>query len=530
MKQICLDRLYLLVLAWALLSTIPARAIFLDGEGHYAIRGESRSSPGATPDGGSLQGARQSLRFQLEAKHNDDASLILEIRPFDNPRLSYLGDDSLPRECNGNNNPEQCPTTHQNTSDPGYVPYSLKATKAFLRYAFQFCLLELGRRGRDWGMGIFIDSGDRPFSSSYSLYDGGTCHVNIQKFQNLGFGFGYDKLQETGSAIRPGLNPGVTYGATNSSDDIEQIHLYVTYDDRNSQSANQSINKNIGIYFARVSSGGIGGGGSKTQLSFADLFLGLYSTKLVFQSEVLLRLGKTADPGIKSLGGALEDESGEAADNKMEAIGLAASLQWTFIGDPLKVNPETKRKLKANRHSLLFSLAFAPGDKDGYFDDDTQQTKLGSQNRDLRTKAIAFHSNFNPALIMFNADPAIDDLKVDGIFDPNRVMNAQVYSLGYRYESKRYGQFEASLIYGTLNEGPPQDVLDFHANNNKKPFGYHSSELGFELDLKYWQHLSEHVSLGAAAGALFPGDAWKVDDEEGIQNNYLLQAFFAFDF
>ena len=124
----------------------------------------------------------------------------------------------------------------------------------------------------------------------------------------------------------------------------------------------------------------------------------------------------------------------------------------------------------------------------------------------------------------------IDDDEVDGVFDPGRVMNAQVYSLGYRYEDLSIGNFEVKGIYGFLNEGMPSDVEDYYKNQTKKPVGYYGTDLGMELDLAYWTHIGKDVDLGLAAGALIPGKAYRTSEEDKPQTNYLLQSYVSFNF
>ena len=89
-----------------------------------------------------------------------------------------------------------------------------------------FCLLTGGRRGRDWGMGMILDSGKDPFDTDASIYDGVTCDINIQKSQTLGFSFGYDKITETGATVLTSSEAdSTTYGPTNKNDDLDQIFV-----------------------------------------------------------------------------------------------------------------------------------------------------------------------------------------------------------------------------------------------------------------------------------------------------------------
>ena len=92
---------------------------------------------------------------------------------------------------------DQC-AQNQNVLDSSYQAYRFLVKKAYLRHASKYCIVEAGRRGRDWGLRLLFDSGERPFSRQQTIFDGISCHVNIQKTQNIGFAFGLDKLRETG--------------------------------------------------------------------------------------------------------------------------------------------------------------------------------------------------------------------------------------------------------------------------------------------------------------------------------------------
>jgi len=504
-----------------------AFSFFLDGSGHYGFRAFTLVDPASSPARGMPQAIEQSFRLLGEVRSGDSASFFAELRLFPDPRNAYMGDTGQASSCNGN---PKCENKNQSVTDTGYSWIVPKVTKFYLRYAFDYCILEAGRRPRDWGLGIFLDSGTRPFSITSSTYDGVSCTINLQKFQDLQFSFGYDKLAETGSLIRdvPGKNP--KFGGPDSrSDDIDQYFLSVEIDDRKTR-PNSSFNKQIGIYAANVKSGDIRNGGYNTDLSFADLYIGLYFSRFSFRNEFLFRLGSTADPNAYALGGAQLNSSGEIATNKLNAIGFAGSLDFLLSGP--SINSEVPYiGLTGNRHTAFFEYAIAPGDKDGYFTNKTDANSLiSSQKRDLNATAIAFNANFTPALILFNGRSQIDDLKVDGIFDPKRIMNAQVYGLGYRFEHKDFGSVETKLITALLGQDAPQEVKDFYASQAKKPIGYYGRNLGYELDIKYGKTFSGGIEATAASGVLIPGDAWRVSDDQKPLTSYIFQAGLVYKF
>ena len=157
-----------------------ASAYFIDGEGHYALRPETQTQPGFSGKSGLYQATLQSFRLLGIVRANDQLSFNMEFGIFDNPRSAYLGDAAEPEECSvlvenetkggdensphGNSN--NCSGRHQDTNHPGYENYQPFITEAYVKYGFDYCLLEAGRRGRDWGMGIFLDSVRDPFDVS----------------------------------------------------------------------------------------------------------------------------------------------------------------------------------------------------------------------------------------------------------------------------------------------------------------------------------------------------------------------------
>ncbi len=512
------------------LCTSPLLALFLDGSGHYGLRSETLTNPASAPNRGMHQATDQSFRLEVEARSSDTASFFMEFRLFDDPRNAYLGDSPNAVPCkNEPNTSGPCKPEQQSVLDPGYKSLIPKVTKFYLQYAFDYCILKAGRRDRDWGLGILLDSGKRPFSISASSFDGITCDVNLQKFQNLGFSVGWDRLAETGSLIRQNPNQSITVGPSNGSDDIDQYYLSIEYDDRKTH-PNSFFNKQIGIYGANIKSGSISGGGYNTELSIADLYLAFYFPNLSFKNEFLFRIGKSADPHASLLGGASETSSGEIATNKLSSIGIAGALEWLLAG-PSAPSSVPTLGFSGTRHLAFLEYAFAPGDSQGYYTDTKDPDSLISKTkRDEKASAVSFNPNFSPALILFNGRSEIDEMKVDGIFDPSRVMNAQVYSLGYRFESKDYGNIESKLITAYMNQGPSDAVKTYHLNKEEKPFGYYGRNYGLELDIKYWRTFSYDINAGVGAAALLPGQAWKVMEDQKPLASYLMQVYMVYNF
>ncbi len=70
-----------------------------------------------------------------------------------------------------------CEGRHQSASEPHYKAYKPRFTEAYVEYGSEFCLFEVGRRSRGWGMGIFLDNGRQPFADSASIFDGATAKL-----------------------------------------------------------------------------------------------------------------------------------------------------------------------------------------------------------------------------------------------------------------------------------------------------------------------------------------------------------------
>lgn len=540
-----------------------AGALWIDGDGHYALRGITETAPGFSKKTGNFQAIEQSFRLLGEARLNDTSSFFMELRLFDDQRRAYLGDTPAPEEhldCERNvdrtNNADvseiretELPCKHQNTGEPGYRPYSPRIHQAFVRYGFDYCVVEAGRRPRNWGLGIFLNSGKNEFDSSESVFDGITCNINIQKSQTLGFAVGFDKLAETGAHLYVDDDQHFErrFGPTNLGDDLDQIFFAIEFDDRK-VNAGANLTKNVGVYFAQVNGKSLKEGGSNTDIKFLDLYTGFFFSSLSIQNEVVFRMGKSADPAWQLYGGAaLRD--GEPATNKLQSIGLAGNLDWTISRSGSSIGPNEYNSGDISKHLLFLGYAYAPGDSDGYFGtetDDPQESETGQRldaKRDNNASAMAFNRNYKPALILFNARPELDATRIDGVWNPSRLMNAALVTTGYRFESQKNGAFELKLIAANLLQTAPSEIKSYFttssaegANNpsgqldKSRPVGYFGKSLGFEIDLAYSYKLGREAELGVAGGAAMPGSAVKVEEGTDPVNNFLMQSWIAFKF
>ncbi len=508
-------------LASAIMST-NAYSIFVDGHGYYGLRGETRTKPEFQNGSSAHQAIDQFFRLDTELRVNDQSSVFLEFKLFDDERDSYFGDKTKAQPCPtgaSNASDPNCSIKAQSTGEPRYEPYTPKVTKAYAVYSMDYCLLTIGRRGRNWGMGIFLDDGSKPFSTDASIFDGVTCDINIQKTQTLGFSVGYDKISETGASILSSGASNQIYGPTNNGDDLDQFFFTIEYNDHRAN-VGKSFSKQIGIYFANV----VGGNDTKTDLKFADLYLNFLVQDFVFQNEAMFRLGRSADPNFSRLGAARTRDADEKVDSELQGIALAGSLEYYLSRSGAYLGPKEFNQGNASSHSLFLGYAFAPGDSDGYYPEYPNDET--ASKRDKQVRAIAFHKNFKPALLLFNGRKKSDSLRIDGVFDPYRVMNASVYQAGYRYKSVENGDFEAKIVSAKLNELMPSDLK---TSGNEK-IGYFGNALGYELDLSYSRLLGRDFEFGVAGALGLAGDAWKTSADKKPENSYLLQSYAALKF
>ncbi len=512
-----------------------ANAVFIDGEGSFALRAESRTRPGMSPESKTHQAIDQHFRFKGELRANDRTSMFLEFRLFDDPRQAYFGDVGRPEDCtiyqdvSGNTigsssqaSGSGCVGQHQNTAEPAYEPYRPYVTQAYVQYAFDYCLLTVGRRPRDWGLGIFLNAGTGPFDTAYSVYDGATCDINLQKSQTLGISFGYDKLSESGPSVE--LNSSHVGSATNRSEDLDQYFFSIQFDNR-AANAGSSFTRQVGMYFANVL-----GDDKNTDIKFADLYTGFFFADLAVRNELLFRLGKSADPNWARYGGRTSVKK-DVVQNKVDSIGVAGEVSYTLMRSGAFVGPAEYRQGNAKSSEVFFGYAYAPGEQNGYRKerptDASPSRAAGSGNT---ARAMAFHRNFKPALLLFNEHPEVDQLRVDGVFDPGRVMNASVFNLGFRYESLETGNFEARLVTASLVAGIPKDVYTLASSQAVRPIGFAGKSLGYELDLKYDRTFGKDLSVGVAGAFALPGDAWKVIKNEAAKSSFMVEAHAVFRF
>lgn len=539
-----------------LLGSGGAWALFLDGEGHYSLLSELREAPGFAGRRGSYQAIRQNFRLLGELRLNDRISTFLEFRLFDDPRTPYLGDSAQPMTCSSReggsvDEGEECRGRHQDTESPRYAPYIPKVTRVYARYAFDYCILEAGRRPRHWALGAFINAGTGPFDVDGSTYDGVNCDINIQKSNTLGVNFGWDRLAETGDRMFDPRERRVqdrneiagmeaeSFGAMRTSDDLDQIFFTILFDDRRAN-AGGSFAKEIGLYYQRVmgseeqklpQSSGAATVSHRTEINYIDLYTAFYAGDLAFRNELIFRMGRSADPNWVQHGGR-RDDLGQPVRHDLQALAAVGGLEYTLSRSGSVVGPVEYNEGTARRHLLTLDYAFVPGDGDGYYVDDSAQVAagLGEERRDGKVRAMALHRNFRPSLLLLDGPAETRDMRVDGVYDPERLVNVSLFGLGYKYETMTYGSIAVKLLTAQLRDGIPGDVKEAYIAEEARPIGFAGKDLGWELDIRYSYLWGREVDLGVAAGVGLPGSAWQTDRGAAPKNSFLLQTFAAFKF
>ena len=533
-----------------LFASNKADAFFLDGSGHYGLIGETRINPEFQKDNGTYQATRISFDLNGEAKANDRASFNLRLGVSENPSEAYFGDTAKPGTCStrrtaAGGTETSCDGRSQSTTETGYKNLAPVIREAYGSYAFNYCLLTAGRRSRELGLGAFLSSGKSPFANSVSTFDGVTCDVNIQKQQDLGFKFGADKLQETGTFVdnpydNPKSDPQLeseyqkrhsTFGANSSSDDVDQIFFGLTFNDAKGKSPG-SFSKQMELYFANIYSSEL-----KADVKFFDFYSSFLWGKFSLKNEIIFRSGKTADPSVVAMGGQRQDNNQAVATNNINSIGLAGVLEYSISQSGSTIGPEEFNEGTMRRQVVFADYSFAPGDSDGYYinhpgEQETTNAQIGEARRNNRAKAMAFNRNYHPALLFFNGRATSRKYAVPGVFDAERLVNTSLTSLGYRYENVETGNFELKLITGRLLEGVPQDVSAYYSagTSTERPMGFYGTNLGYEVDASYSYHYQREVDLGLGLAAALPGKAWRTSTVKTPTMGFGLSANFAIKF
>ncbi len=485
-----------------------AYSLFIDGQGYYAAKGQMIYKPGF--DGHSFKGMAHSVSLLGKVTASDKLSLNVRFSLFKNPTEGYFGNEVSPQRCSkktqtgdlestGEVSEEECSGRHQDSLAPGYKNYVPLISEAYVEYASDYCILQIGRRSRHWGMGAVINDGKTPFSYRGSIYDGISCEINPSKFQNFGFSFGYDVLADRGTSYMVGVGEDEVGEFNSGADNLRQFFVSVESGNRVSEPEADFIH-DIGLYFSWIS------GSADTSIKLADLYTMLKYKKLSFENELIFRLGSSKDPSLARVGGIYSTETNDES-NKVTAIGFVGGLSFTLYETGSLLAPEEFKKSDYTAHLLALNYIYVPGDSDGA----KPSYKDGEPKRDTKAEAISLNPNYKPALILFNS-PFLSDTRVDGIYDPNAVMNTKLISLGYKYTDKSLMDIGVKFIGAWLNKTADSSAETYYTEENRPVVGMKSSKsLGYELDLSFFRNENKYLSYGADLGICIPGSTFKLD-------------------
>ena len=480
-----------------------AYSLFIDGQGYYAAKGEVVYKPGFSQH--SYKGMAHSVSLLGKVTASEKLSLNVRFSLFKNPTEGYFGNEVLPQRCSkreegalsstGEASEEDCSGAHQDSLNPGYRNYVPLISEAFVEYASDYCILQIGRRARHWGMGAVINDGKAPFSYRGSIYDGISCEINPASFQNFGFSFGYDVLADRGSSYLVDDAQQVQGAFNNGSDNLRQVFVSVNSGNKVSEPGADFIH-DIGLYFAWIS------GSGDTSIKLADLYTMLKYKKFSFENELVFRLGSSKDPSLVRVGGIYSTTESDEA-NKVTSIGLVGALNFTLHETGSLLAPEEFKKSDYTAHVLSLNYVYAPGDSDGAY----PSYKDGEAKRDAKAEAMSFNPNYKPALILFNS-PFLSDMRVDGIYDPNALMNVKLVSLGYKYTDVSLMDIGVKFIGAWLNKTAGSDAATYYTEENRPVVGMGGKKvLGYELDLSFFRNENKYLSYGADIGVCIPGKA-----------------------
>lgn len=470
------------LLLLACLSSAQAFSFFITGEGHYGIRPEFRTKPDLH-GGANYFGVNQSLRLMAELRAHERASFFAELRLFQSEREARLG-KTLKEDSN--------------VFSPVYKALSPRITKAFLRYTMDYAVIEVGRRPRSWAQGLLYDAGEKPFDTYASVFDGVTAYIQPSKSQSLSFMGGYDLIH---AAISPYEKTPPEAKADHNI--FHQIFGAVSFDTEKLKGTGP-ISSDTGLYLSHMFDSYRTATDTVTSISFFDAYFNFTfkPIKLSWKNELLGIWGKAAGTQTNHLGS--QKEAGTS--NEVGSFSVASHLEWTFFEKGSYLGPKSFHKGDYKKTLIYFDFVFLPGMAQG----------ADANGRIAKTNANRAHENFKKTLILFNSKPSLNKSYVDGVFDPYRMMNVHLYSLGVRYEDLKIGNFEGKLTHARLSE--THDVAD------KVGYAPNGTSLGFEVDLSYSMHFGKDVTIGADLGMLVPGNAFKSKEIATPATSFLAQA------
>ena len=290
---------------------------FFEAEGSFGLLGVSQWQPHAGATEGPLQGVEQMLNLGLEIKPGDLTSLFLDVRFWPlGQRYYYGGDDE---------------ETNYAADGIFYNDFRPRISELYIESSTPYCLISLGRRAKHLGLGIFLNSGSRPWDSHKSIFEGLSCDVGPGLWRTVGIQIGVDKLGE-GALLEKG-------------DDVQQFHASIAYDDRH-MLRGSDLRKQVSLYFAYRNSSSPHVRGRFND-KYLDLFGGLYWKYIALEAEGLIRMGTASGTAWDNIG------ARPGRRTTVDSIAAHSELSFTF---PSPYPWETHNK-NAEREYWQYQLA-----------------------------------------------------------------------------------------------------------------------------------------------------------------------------
>ena len=459
-----------------------AYGAFIHASGYFGLLSSGLYNPHFNSLTDDLQATEKYLTLDVEVQSGDLLSLYLDVRLWPETTGSLLG--------------EEVGVMGQEADFYFYNDFTPTVTEAYVEASTRFCLVNVGRRARNVGLGMFWNDASAPFDAQQTLFEGVSCELN-SAVQPLGVTLGVDKLREA--------------DPMNQGDDLSQFFVSVAFDDRQ-RDAGYDLKKQVALYYAYVSSHKPHDYGEQKD-KYLDILAGLYYKGLSFETEGLIRMGKAKGQSWESLGG----RSGQSST--INAFALYSTLAYEL--------PVSSTENAEYQHEIFVEYVYSPGDEDGYYKG--TDTFLTESKRSADITAMPLNMNFKPALILFNM--RTDAFDIDGVYAGDYIVNSHVFGGGYSLAHQKYGEFHAKVIHALMDQEMPDEVYSYFyhyplsADNLPDeyyefpeaaavPVGFYGRHLGTEVDLSYGYAFTDNLAFSFTAGYLFAGKAMNVDQDK----------------
>ncbi len=449
------------------------KAVFLNADGYYALRGEFAKNRALNDEIFSRYDViRHRLWLTLDFKLTDKLSVLSSVGAFYTDGEDYLGDHYANKELIGQYDEYKNSSAFSHQLDPvNWGVYRLWAN-----YLSDYGNFIFGRAPKHFGLGLYYNEGRGLFDSQNDTVD------QVAYYNSLGalnYRVGYDKFQETSSCVTPCTD---VFGAINGSDDMYGFYISLNY----------KLEKRVFDFYWEQIRRGL----DDTKINLYLLAANLDFFPFFLRAEMDVMDGRTQDQWVKKKLGGLDLDA--ETSNKVKGVSFLMQTGYQFLA----------------KHQAQVDFGYSSGDPDLFEQSDS---------RDNSAKSLGFHPNHRPALLMFNYPVEIMELSDSTTYSntplySDGVLNAFYIKPSYQYKGSSFGSITVQGIYGWLNK----------TNPTEGQMGY-DKELGFELDVLYHKLLTPQIGLNLDAGLMLAGDAWKSDDVSA-KHSYLFQATMQFLF